>query len=129
MSVLPFFHTVAFNNTKPCLRRGRFRLGDNVVALVGYGGYTTDLVTKEVHVAPLPPGMDLITGSSFFLAYGTADYALRVSWGSFSSSLWYTSPLAACDCGSCLDPGRGRERVESVNAVLCGFFKPVGDRV
>ncbi|CAM9683719.1 unnamed protein product [Sphacelaria rigidula] len=56
----------------------RFRLGDNVVAFVGYGGYTTDLVVEERHVAPLPPGMDLVTGSAFFLAYGTADYALRV---------------------------------------------------
>lgn len=60
------------------LRANRFQLGDRVVAFVGYGGYTTDLVVKEDSVAPLPPGMDLVTGASFVSAYGTADYALRV---------------------------------------------------
>lgn len=61
------------------MRCNRFRLGDRVVAFVGFGGYTTDLVVKEINVAPLPSGMDFITGASFVLAYGTADYALRVN--------------------------------------------------
>lgn len=56
----------------------RFRIGDRVIAFIGYGGYTTELVTKEDNVAPLPRDMDFITGASFVLAYGTADYALRV---------------------------------------------------
>ncbi|CAM9242046.1 unnamed protein product [Pylaiella littoralis] len=56
----------------------RFRLGDGVVAFVGVGGFATDIVVKESSVAPLPSGMDFITASSFLVAYGTADYALRV---------------------------------------------------
>lgn len=58
--------------------RIRFRVGDHVVAFVGSGGFATDLVAKESSVAPLPPGMDFVTASSFLVAYGTADYALRV---------------------------------------------------
>ena len=49
-----------------------------MVAFVGSGGFATDLVAKESSVAPLPPGMDFVTASSFLVAYGTADYALRV---------------------------------------------------
>eukprot|EP00752_Nemacystus_decipiens_P008741 g7802.t1 len=56
----------------------RFRVGDRVVAFVGSGGFATDLIAKENGVAPLPPGMDFVTASSFLVAYGTADYALRV---------------------------------------------------
>lgn len=53
-------------------------MGDRVVAFVGFGGFATDLIAKESSVAPLPPGMDFVTASSFLVAYGTADYALRV---------------------------------------------------
>lgn len=53
-------------------------MGDGVVAFVGVGGFATDIVVKESSVAPLPSGMDFITASSFLVAYGTADYALRV---------------------------------------------------
>ncbi|CAN0437237.1 unnamed protein product, partial [Scytosiphon promiscuus] len=52
--------------------------GDRVVAFVGVGGFTTEIIAKERSVAPLPPGMDYVTASSFLVAYGTADYALRV---------------------------------------------------
>lgn len=54
-------------------------MGDRVVAFIGIGGFATDLVTEENTVTLLPPGMDFITASSFLIAYGTADYALRVS--------------------------------------------------
>lgn len=56
----------------------RFKVGDRVVAFVGVGGFATDITAKEKSVAPLPPGMDYVTASSFLVAYGTADYALRV---------------------------------------------------
>lgn len=49
------------------------------MAFVGVGGFATDIVAKEKVVAPLPLGMDFITGASFALAYGTADHALQVS--------------------------------------------------
>lgn len=61
------------------MRRNRFRVGDRVLAFIGYGGFTTDLVVKEKSLVPLPPGMDFITASSFLVTYGTADLALRVS--------------------------------------------------
>ena len=51
-----------------------------MVAFVGIGGFTTDLVAKETRVSPLPAGMDFYTASSFLVVYGTADYALRVSY-------------------------------------------------
>ena len=50
-----------------------------MVAFVAGGGFATDLVTEEKTVTLLPRGMDFITASSFLVAYGTADYALRVS--------------------------------------------------
>ncbi|CAM9857180.1 unnamed protein product, partial [Hapterophycus canaliculatus] len=56
----------------------RFKVGDRVVAFVGVGGFATDIIAKERSVAPLPPAMDYVTASSFLVAYGTADYALRV---------------------------------------------------
>ncbi|CAM9305143.1 unnamed protein product [Discosporangium mesarthrocarpum] len=56
----------------------RFSVGERVVAFTGIGGCTTDLTISERKVSPLPQGMDFNTGSAFFLAYGTADYALRV---------------------------------------------------
>lgn len=61
------------------MRRNRFRLGDRVVAFIGIGGFATDLVAEENAVALAPPSMDFVTASSFLIAYGTADYALRVS--------------------------------------------------
>ncbi|CAM9655451.1 unnamed protein product, partial [Choristocarpus tenellus] len=65
----------------------RFSLGDRVVAFTGYGGCSTNLVVAEGKVSPLPEGMDFQTGSSFFVAYGTADYALRVRAGVSPSDL------------------------------------------
>lgn len=58
--------------------RFRFRVGDRVVAFVGVGGFATDVITDEKKVIHLPPSMDFKTASSFLVAYGTADYALRV---------------------------------------------------
>lgn len=49
-----------------------------MVSFVGFGGFSTDVVVREGSVAPLPPGMDFFTASCLFVAYGTADYALRV---------------------------------------------------
>lgn len=49
-----------------------------MVAFVGVGGFATEITAKERSVAPLPPGMDFVTASAFLVAYGTADYALRV---------------------------------------------------
>ncbi|CAM9456487.1 unnamed protein product [Ectocarpus sp. 13 AM-2016] len=56
----------------------RFKPGDRVVSFVGFGGFSTDVVVRENSVAPLPPGMDFFTASCLFVAYGTADYALRI---------------------------------------------------
>lgn len=68
----------AFYRDRGDIFNGRFHVGDAVVAFIGFGGFTTDLIVKEKSVAPLPPGMDSVTASSFLVAYGTADYALRV---------------------------------------------------
>lgn len=67
---------IAVHVRVPCC--ARFRLGERVVAFVGSGGFATDLIAKESSVAPLPPGMGFVEASSFLVAYGTADYALRV---------------------------------------------------
>lgn len=64
--------------TCACPHAARFKPGDGVVSFVGFGGFATDVVAREGSVAPLPPGMDFFTASCLFVAYGTADYALRV---------------------------------------------------
>ncbi|GAB2801781.1 NADPH:quinone oxidoreductase family protein [Halomonas shantousis] len=55
----------------------RFKPGDRVIAMAGWGGYAEQMVTDEDRVTPLPDSMDFVTGAGFSMAYGTSMHALR----------------------------------------------------
>jgi len=50
----------------------KVRPGDRVFALLGYGGYATQVVAPEAAVVPLPAGMGFVEGASFGIVYQTS---------------------------------------------------------
>ncbi|MET0387098.1 MAG: NADPH:quinone oxidoreductase family protein [Polyangiales bacterium] len=52
------------------------RVGDRVMALVGLGGYASEVVTAADSCIVLPSQMDYVTAAGFLVSYGTAYYAL-----------------------------------------------------
>ncbi|NEX63709.1 NADPH:quinone oxidoreductase family protein [Noviherbaspirillum galbum] len=55
----------------------RFRAGDRVIAVPGYGGYAEQALAREEDVFPLPEGIDFGDAAAFLVAYGTTHYALQ----------------------------------------------------
>ncbi|HLJ63198.1 MAG TPA: NADPH:quinone oxidoreductase family protein [Stellaceae bacterium] len=55
----------------------RFKVGDRVIASVGWGGFAQEVLAKEERIIPIPPGMDFIPASAFLLTYGTSLHALK----------------------------------------------------
>ncbi len=53
------------------------KVGDHVIAMVGWGGYAEQVVTAESNVMPVPAGMDSETAAGFTMTYGTSLYALK----------------------------------------------------
>ncbi|HMA38294.1 MAG TPA: NADPH:quinone oxidoreductase family protein [Chloroflexia bacterium] len=51
-------------------------VGARVIALVPWGSFAEEILAAAVHVFPLPPGLDFVTGASLPLTYGTAYHAL-----------------------------------------------------
>jgi NADPH2:quinone reductase len=56
----------------------RVRRGDRVMAVVEYGGFAEQVVAPEGQVFPLPPGIDVVVGAGFPVAYGTSHFGLKV---------------------------------------------------
>ena len=55
----------------------RYRtVGERVLGVMRYGGYTDEAVLPEENTYPLPDSMDFVTGAAFPVAYGTAHGAL-----------------------------------------------------
>ncbi|MGB1250827.1 MAG: NADPH:quinone oxidoreductase family protein [Candidatus Promineifilaceae bacterium] len=54
-----------------------FKVGDEVVAMTGWGGYAEKAVVDYRSVFPKPPGMNMVNAASFLMAYGTSYYALK----------------------------------------------------
>lgn len=54
-----------------------FKPGDEVVAMIGWGGFAEKTVANSRVVFPKPPGMDMVNAASFLMAYGTSYYALK----------------------------------------------------
>lgn len=54
----------------------RFSVGDPVIAIVRFGGYTTHLTVSEKQVFPLPEALDFVQGAGFPTVFLTAAYAL-----------------------------------------------------
>ena len=55
----------------------RFKTGDAVMAITGYGAFAAEVKTTESRVMPIPAGMDFAHAAAFGLAYTTTDHALR----------------------------------------------------
>jgi NADPH2:quinone reductase len=55
----------------------RLKVGDRVIAMVGWGGFAEELVVDEERTMPVPRGMDLVTAAGFTMTYGTSYHALE----------------------------------------------------
>lgn len=53
------------------------RVGDRVIAMVGWGGFAEELVVEETRIMPVPGGMDWVTAAGFTMTYGTSIHALE----------------------------------------------------
>lgn len=53
------------------------KLGDNVIAMVGQGGFAEECLAHISTIMPLPAGMDFETGAALVLTYGTSLHALK----------------------------------------------------
>jgi NADPH2:quinone reductase len=55
-----------------------YAVGDRLMALTrsGYGGFAEEAVTDSVKAALIPEGMDYVTATAFYSAYGTSYHAL-----------------------------------------------------
>jgi len=54
-----------------------FKIGDRVMASVGYGGFAEEVVAAADQLLPIPESMDFVQASSFLLTYGTSLYSLK----------------------------------------------------
>ena len=55
----------------------RLKVGDRVIAMVGWGGFAEELVVEAERTMPVPRGMDLVTAAGFTMTYGTSYHALE----------------------------------------------------
>ncbi len=55
----------------------RFKVGDEIIALAGYGGFAEKAVVKELLCFPKPKAMNMVHAASFLMAYGTSYHALK----------------------------------------------------
>jgi NADPH2:quinone reductase len=55
----------------------RWRVGDRVIAVPGYGGYAEEVLAREEELFRLPDGLDYADGAAFLITYGTSHYALK----------------------------------------------------
>jgi NADPH2:quinone reductase len=54
----------------------RVRVGDRVIAFIGWGGFAEEVVTDAARLVLMPDGMDFVTGAALIMIYGTSMYAL-----------------------------------------------------
>jgi NADPH2:quinone reductase len=55
----------------------RFKPGDRVMAITGYGAFAEKVVVPADRLVSIPTGMDQITAGAFLFTYATSDHALR----------------------------------------------------
>ncbi|RMG86964.1 MAG: NADPH:quinone oxidoreductase family protein [Bacteroidetes bacterium] len=55
----------------------RYKVGDEVIAMVPHGGFAEEVVAHKNTVFPKLPGMDFPVAASFLMAYGTSFHALK----------------------------------------------------
>ncbi|MEM8692582.1 MAG: NADPH:quinone oxidoreductase family protein [Pseudomonadota bacterium] len=52
-------------------------VGDNVIAMPGFGGFVTHMCVPEIACLKMPEGMPFDEAASFIFTYGTSHYALK----------------------------------------------------
>lgn len=55
----------------------RFKPGDRVAGLTGYGAFAEEVIVPEHNLLPVPDGMSDEKAAAFMMVYGTAYYALK----------------------------------------------------
>jgi NADPH:quinone reductase-like Zn-dependent oxidoreductase len=55
----------------------RFKPGDRVAGLTGYGAFAEEVIVPEHNLLPVPEGMSDEKAAAFMMVYGTAYYALK----------------------------------------------------
>lgn len=55
----------------------RFKAGDRVIGMTGYGAFAEEMLVEESRLLPLPEGMSFEEGSAFTMVYGTSYHALK----------------------------------------------------
>jgi NADPH2:quinone reductase len=53
------------------------KVGDQVIAFTGLGGFAEEVVADAPRLIPMPRAMDFTTGSAFVMTYGTSHHALK----------------------------------------------------
>ena len=53
------------------------KVGDRVIAFIGWGGFAEEVLTDATRLIPIPAGMDFTTAAAFVMTYGTSHYALK----------------------------------------------------
>lgn len=53
------------------------KVGDNIFALTGHGGFAEEVVANAMTTLPIPPTMDFVTAASTMYTYGTSYHALK----------------------------------------------------
>lgn len=55
----------------------QFKVGDEVVGFIPFGGFAEKAIAKAKDCFPKPRGMSMVNASAFLLAYGTSYHALK----------------------------------------------------
>lgn len=55
----------------------RYKVGDRVAGLTGYGAFAEEVAVPESNLLPVPPGMSDEKAAAFTMVYGTSYYALK----------------------------------------------------
>lgn len=55
----------------------RFKAGDRVAGLTGYGSFAEEVIVPEQNLLPVPDGMSDEKAAAFTMVYGTSYYALK----------------------------------------------------
>lgn len=55
----------------------RFKVGDRVMGLTGWGGFAEKIAVGEANLVPVPPGLSDESAAGFMMIYGTSMYALK----------------------------------------------------
>ena len=54
-----------------------YKVGRQVIAYIGVGGFAEEAVAESAQLIPMPLGMEFTTASAFVLTYGTSHHALK----------------------------------------------------